>query len=426
MGHTLEFWKLEHLPDVQLIESLHAVIRTKRRALAELIAHLGEVEERRLHLLAAHSSMFDYCVSRLNMSEDEACRRIELARLARRFPALFSLLATGEISLSVALLLKPMLTPNNHVELLNAARGVSMRQTRELLAARFPSPDVSSSARKLPERRAMTEPTCEEPRTSPRAEPQEAGPHPAPDTSPPPNARTTPAAPLCAPTPHPQTRIEPLSSGRYKIQFTADAALKEKLELARDLLRHAHPAGDFGPVVSRALDLLIADLQRRRFGIGARPKAPKPPRHPKGSSARAPTPPTETSSFLPYSVAIAPSEPCSPPPSTADSSPMRAGSVPRAERRAVIERDGLACTWVDADGSRCASRAWLELDHRHPRAKAGSSEANNLRLLCRAHNQLAAELEFGRAHMERARAGRRQHRSETSSPCDAATATRVP
>ena len=249
MSHAPEFWKLEHLPDVQLLESLQAVLLTKRRALAELIAHLGEVEERRLHLLAAHGSMFDYCVSRLSMSEDEACRRIDLARLARKFPALFGLLATGELSLSVALLLKPVLTADNQLELFDAARGKSMRQTRELLAARFPSPD-----------------------------------------------------------------------------------------------------------------------------------APK--------SSRRPSPPS--------------------------SSTTRAVTIPQPERRAVFERDGLACTWVDADGTRCASRAWLELDHRQPRARGGSSEAENLRILCRAHNQLAAELEYGRAHMDRARAHGRHRPMRTS------------
>src|SRR6187551_733067 len=101
---------------------------------------------------AAHGSLFSYCVGQLGMSEDEACRRIELARLARRFPLLFEELASGRISLSVALLLKPVLTPDNHAELIAAARGGSLRTVREMLAARFPSPDVPSRIRKLPER----------------------------------------------------------------------------------------------------------------------------------------------------------------------------------------------------------------------------------------------------------------------------------
>jgi len=92
--------------------------------------------------------MFTYCVARLGMSEDEACRRIELARLARKFPALFTELETGQITLSVALVLKPVLSPSNHLELLAAARGKCVRQARELVAERFPRPDAPSSIRK--------------------------------------------------------------------------------------------------------------------------------------------------------------------------------------------------------------------------------------------------------------------------------------
>ena len=144
------FWQLKPLSDQQLLERLHGTLQTKRRALAELIAQLAEVEERRLHLQAACSSLFAYCVRRLGMSEDEACRRIEVARLARRFPALFAELATGSITLSVALLLKRVLTADNQRELMAAVRGASTERAREILAARFPSPDVPPSIRKLP------------------------------------------------------------------------------------------------------------------------------------------------------------------------------------------------------------------------------------------------------------------------------------
>ncbi len=122
-----QFWVLGHLTDTLLLEQLRCVLQRKRRALAELLAHLAEVEERRLHLSAAHTSLFSYCVHVLGMSEDEACRRIELARLARQYPLLFGELASGRISLSVALLLKPFLSADNQRELIAAARGSSLR-----------------------------------------------------------------------------------------------------------------------------------------------------------------------------------------------------------------------------------------------------------------------------------------------------------
>jgi hypothetical protein len=461
MAHQDGFWKLEQLSNAQLLESLGSVLRTRQRTLAELVAHLGEVEDRRLHLEAAHSSMFAYCVSCLGMSEDEACRRIELARLARRFPALFGEIANGQLTLSVALLLKPMLSASNHIELLSAARGKNIRQARELLAERFPKPDAPSSIRKLPERQpappdpdlgaCAATPSSEggpllpfvaagswaSPSTAPGLRvaaptiPPASSPAPAPSSAsrgvwaagaplawapagtssaPSVSASSSPSLAARAHSPVPRTASapsargssEPLSTGRYRIQFTADAVLKQQLERARDLLRHANPSGDFAPIVSRALELLIHDLLRRRFGVGARRKV----------TSRAPEEATQQPSPAAQAVAprtVTPPLPVTPPPTvtpprTATTpAPTRTSRIPRTARRTVLERDGLGCSWTNADGVRCGSQAWLELDHRYPAGKGGSADAENVRLLCRAHNQLAAEHAYGREHIERAR-----------------------
>jgi hypothetical protein len=236
--------------------------------------------------------------------------------------------------------------------------------------------------------------------------------------------QTSSSAPRDGAVPASRNRIEPLSAQRYKIQFTADLGLKQKLEQARDLLRHAHPGGDFAAIVSRALDLLIDDLLRRRFGVDARRKGPtlastKPARTPSPTSASgavtntsATTEPARTAHASasvpgnaqpPASQAAHPVSASAPVPMTLPvANPMANPRpyVPRAARRAVLEREGLACTWVDAHGVRCGSQAWLEIDHRHPAGKGGSSEPGNLRLLCRAHNRFAAERAYGREHIE--------------------------
>lgn len=289
------FWRLDHLSDQQLLERLQSVLHTKRRALAELIAHLAEVEERRLHLQAAYGSLFSYCVQRLGMSEDEACRRIELARLGRRFPVLFEELASGSLTLSVALLLKRALTPDNHLELIAAVRGASSQRASEILAEHFPRPDASSRIRKLPGpavacATASAAPEFSSQTTSsgtshPLPNTKQASlPQPLPQPLPPQRSLRTPQPPLPPEAPHSRARqhIEPLSAGRYRVQFTADASLKRKLEQARDLLRHAEPSGDFAAIVSRALDSLLEELMKRRFGARhqERNATPSHPRRP--------------------------------------------------------------------------------------------------------------------------------------------------
>jgi len=380
MSSDIAFWQLQHLSNQQLLDSLGQVLHHQRRSLAELVAHLAEVEERRLHLEAAYSSLFDYCVRQLHMSEDEACRRIDLARLARRFPKLFPLLASGEITLSAALVLKSVLTDDNHGELIEAARRKSIRETRELVATRFPSPDVPSTIRKLPEAKTPAPPPLAAPVAPLFAAPITscAPPHLHAPAASAPVDPPRPVLPPSAPSRSLQSahRIEPLAAERYKLQLTIDADLRRQLETARDLLRHSNPGGDLAPILSRALDLLIAELLRQRFGAAARRKA---------SRASTTTRPSSSS------------------------------HVPSATRRAVLERDGLACTWVNANGTRCNAQAWLELDHRHPRGKGGGSDTENIRVLCRAHNHLAAEQAYGRAHIERAKAARRAHGRRTPS-----------
>lgn len=86
-------------------------------------------------------------------------------------------------------------------------------------------------------------------------------------------------------------------------------------------------------------------------------------------------------------------------------------------RREVLERDGLGCSWMDTDGVRCGSTAWLEIDHHHPAGKGGSSSPDNLRMLCRAHNRVAAERAYGRDWIERSIVTR-QHRKHSTPPPD--------
>jgi hypothetical protein len=79
-----------------------------------------------------------------------------------------------------------------------------------------------------------------------------------------------------------------------------------------------------------------------------------------------------------------------------------------------VKRDGLRCSYVSPDGNRCDCRAFLEFDHVDPVALGGGPEAENLRLLCRTHNRLAAGLVFGRSFMERVVREKQQRRADGS------------
>jgi 5-methylcytosine-specific restriction endonuclease McrA len=75
--------------------------------------------------------------------------------------------------------------------------------------------------------------------------------------------------------------------------------------------------------------------------------------------------------------------------------------IPAGIRDEVFLRDNGQCTYVAPDGTRCASRHGLQVDHIRPYSAGGAHDPSNLRLLCGAHNRLAAEHALGRHVMAR-------------------------
>ncbi len=286
--------------------------------MADVIEHLVEVERRRLYLAHAVSSLYRYCIERLGYAEDAALKRHRVARLVLRLPKVLDELRAGTIHLTGLFLLSNHLTEGNAETLLAEARGQSRRQIEELIARSFPRPDVAPSLTLLG---AETDPTW------PGAGSSDVG-----------------------------ARLEPLSPGRVRVEFTARAEFCDKLEQARRLLSHAVPSGDLGELFERALDALLEKETRRRFGAG-RPRKRRP---------------------------------------------LKEGSrhVPVEVQRAVWERDGAQCTFVDSEGRRCSERHFLTIEHRHPFALGGPPTIDNLCLLCAAHNLASARDVYGEATIE--------------------------
>ena len=73
--------------------------------------------------------------------------------------------------------------------------------------------------------------------------------------------------------------------------------------------------------------------------------------------------------------------------------------IPTAIRRVVWERDQGRCGYVSREGRQCGTRDFLEFHHQLPWARCREHRESNIGLRCRAHNQHAAELDFGAQHM---------------------------
>ena len=157
--------------------------------------------------------------------------------------------------------------------------------------------------------------------------------------------------------PAPPAKVAPLSESRWSVQLTIGAELKGKIDEARQLLSHAVPNGELATLVERAFDALLAEEKKKRFGT----EKPRKQRKLKTGSRH----------------------------------------IPVELVRIVWERDGAQCTFVDEEGNRCSAREALTIEHREAFALGGEATAENLCLLCAAHNRHTARHVFGEEHVER-------------------------
>ncbi|MFI5370419.1 MAG: HNH endonuclease [Candidatus Eisenbacteria bacterium] len=241
----MKSYSLSHLADQALLNDLATLVAQECHTTASMLAHLAEVDARKLYLPAAYPSMYAYCVGELHLSEDAAAKRIQAARVARRFPAIFPALAEGRLHLAAVCLLAPNLTPENADDLIEAAIHKTKAEIELLLARRFPQPDLAASVEPIP---APSGPTCSEAVCETRI--QHAPGHVAPHEA--------------------QPKVRPLAPERFAVQFTIAEQTREKLRYAQQLLGHAVPGGDLAELFDRALDTLIVKLEQRRFAATAR------------------------------------------------------------------------------------------------------------------------------------------------------------
>ena len=373
---------LHSIPDDELLQRLAELTSQSRRVEVDIVAHIAEVDERRLYAHEAFPSMFVYCTDALHLSEQEAYLRIAVARASRAHPMLLTMLADGRLHLTAIGKLAPHLTRENRNGLLERATHKSKRQVEELIAEIAPRPDVPAMLRKLPERRPLV-PAAGLLVVPNRGEGPmlELGPGATLELGPDAVGAPEPGAPRDEPAvshealstrapavaalalPRCPTVVQPLSPGRYKVQFTASAEFHHKLERLHALLGSRVPDGDLAAVIEQAVTEKLERLEARRF---ARRRTPR-----KGAA--------ET-----------------------DTSPS-SRHIPAAVRRAVYERDGGRCRYVDEQGRRCAERDRLEFHHRRPFGLGGDHSVANIALVCRAHNAYLAESDYGRDAIARHR-----------------------
>ncbi|HEY2954716.1 MAG TPA: HNH endonuclease, partial [Candidatus Eisenbacteria bacterium] len=297
--------------------------------------------------------------------------RLTTARLARPYPGIQVALADGRLHMRAVLMLGPYLTSGNADELVAAAAGKTRFELAVLLAGRFPKPDVPDRLEPIVSSPAASVISAEFAPAGALAPAGSLAPERVKTTMPEERmhveasswAATRPLTPERVDASGLRSGVTPLSPGRYEFGGTWDQEGYDLYNDFRALVSHEVPSGELSLVLETALRIAKAEVEKRKFGATARPGRSRGSRH-----------------------------------------------IPAAVRRAVHERDGGRCAFVSDAGKRCAATRFLEIDHIEPVARGGEATLENLRLLCRAHNQYAAEREFGVEFMGRKREETRRDR----------------
>jgi hypothetical protein len=296
--------------------------RREHGALVDLLLALAEFDRMAMYRQLGFPSLFDYLHREVGLSRGSAFYRQVAARLVGKFPEVAEPLRDGRLCISNIPHLAKVMTEENRGEVMTKFFHCSKEEAKQVVAALLP-------AEVVPRRTVVT--------VAPLLAPVE----PAPAAVQPVERELTHPGRVQCESEVARTVVEPLTSQESRIHITVSPAFLSLLKKAKAGQGHVQPRATDEQVLMAALELLVAQQEKRK------------------------------------------------------------ASVPAKVKREVRARDGGRCQWKLASGGVCGSTVRLEIDHVVPRGKGGPSTEENCRILCRAHNLGAARAVYGDAVMDR-------------------------
>jgi hypothetical protein len=436
----MEIGATKKLSDADLTMTLKKAIAAERNNIATSIACLIEITARDLHTRMGASSLFVYLTRELRMSESSASKRCAAIRAVRDFPEILPLIQSGRLHLSNISLISRHLTHENAMRLIGLAQTETQRGLEKALAMEFPVAVKRDILRPVvcPSQRSTFAMRVGDTTRFDNCDDNGRDDHTG-------DRRTT--GEKCGGLGGElfESKDDEMQSGFFALDGVAlqaalgvrvHATLDADAAAALEFLAGAMP----GKSASDILSLAVCELRRRRDAARrinvnrkrvAKDKKPEcemldreKSEHKKklsGKNAAA-----KKAAAKDTAIKIA-AEKCT--------EPSKASRyIPAALRRAVAQRDGYRCSYVprgaaidvvdgvdgvdgvdasdanvqgagkmangNSKAKRCEAIHRLEFDHVTPRAFGGQNTVGNLRLLCRAHNNLAAKDAMGKEFIE--------------------------
>ncbi len=294
------------------------LIRRERASVVDVLLALAEFDRLAMYRQLGFASLFDFLHKELGLSRGMAHYRLVATRLVEKFPEVVEPLRDGRLCMSSVVELARVITEENRGEVLPRFFDRSRQEAKQVVAELLP-------AEVVPVRTVVTGGRASSTVELGLIEV-------IPET-----ARSEVVRPVA---PAPRTVVEPFTRQESRMHVTVSPAFLALLKKAKAGQSHVQPGATDEQVLTAALELLVAQQEKRR------------------------------------------------------------ASVPPKVKREVRARDGGKCQWPVSSGGVCGSEVRVEIDHVVPRGRGGPSTVANCRVLCDVHNREAARQVYGDAHMD--------------------------
>ncbi len=378
--HKLLSDSLSFLNDNELLIETTKLVSAERLATAAVLTAINEIEFRRLHLQRGFSSLHEFLVKHLGYSDGAAHRRIAAARLLRSIPEVEPGLRDGTINLTTAAAAQDFLVSERR----NFKKEYSKDQKLNLLENLKEKSKVQCEHvfQRLSPERAQA-PKSEKVKIVQNAQFSDEG-------------------------------------STIEVRLTIGPELQKKLERVQEIFSHQKESRSG---YAALIELMATQLLKKSDPL-QKPKSKakeKWDRSEKVEAARVTKCAANVRSGVSAKATIAPANEMAPPhpkppfnpgtlvktaPHISVDSPKKlskkhARYIPVGVKTQVHRRDQGRCSYVDPETQRqCAARNFLHIDHIRPLALGGETSVENCRLLCAAHNQLAAIQKLGAQVMQ--------------------------
>jgi hypothetical protein len=361
--------ELKKTSDTELIAQTVTAVREEREKVTVVLHYLREVDRRRLYSALKYKSLHHFATKHLHYTDDEAYRRIAAMKLLRALPEMEEKIVCGDLALSHLNMAqtffnqeekihqKPM-SKEDKIQVMEQMLGTSVREAEKITLS------LSSSEVKI-----------------------------KPD------------------------KLRQVSKNQIEIRFAAREEVQLMIESLKGFLAHSHPGIQLGELFEKLCKLGLEQWDPSRPAKGSRKKsrAQQKPDEKAEQKANAPDKSVQKKQGEKQENFAASMKDC------VEEQPQESAISQRQDvqeelsfsiemnqfaqwdpsptkskariRREVFQRAGNQC-------ENCHSEYALEIDHIYPQAFGGSSDPDNLRLLCRHCNQRAAIESLGQQKME--------------------------